>query len=395
MSPLNRRLANLAFANFTAGTGVLVVAGMLNEVAADLHVSVAVAGQLFTASSLAICFGAPILAGLTTRIDRRVLLAGALAAFGVLNFAAALAPGYVILVVARLAMGLCVAIITPQAAATAGVLAPPAERGRALSMVFLGFAISSVVGVPLGAYLGAVLGWRMTVALVGVLAVVAAGAIWFLMPAGLHVAKMDRKAWRDLAGSAAILLVIATTVVQATGQFVLYSYIAPVLKEFLSATPATISLLLLWLGVAGVAGNIIAGRWIDILHPSRIIYLALAAMLAAFVMWPSTRGSFALMGIALMLWGLGCFAINMSQQARLVALAPQLTSASIALNSSGIYLGQALGAMGGALVIGEAGFGALSWVGAIFLAAAMGVSMLAGNARSGAQTKGGAAPPEK
>jgi predicted MFS family arabinose efflux permease len=387
VSPLNRQLANLAFANFTAGTGILIVAGMLNELAADLDTSVAMAGQLFTASSLAICFGAPLLAGLTTRIDRRVLLTAALALFALLNLAAAMAPGYAMLAVARVAIGLCVAIVTPQAAAIAGMLAPPAERGRALSMVFLGFAISTVAGVPLGAYLGATLGWRITFALVGALGFIAAAAIWFLLPAGLQVAKMDRKAWRDLAGSAAILLVIATTVVQGTGQFVLYSYIAPVLREFLAATPVMISLLLLWSGVCSVAGNIIAGRLIDRLHPPRIIYAALAAMLAAFLMWPATRGSFALMMLALMLWGFGCFAINISQQARLVALAPQLTSASIALNSSGIYLGQALGAMGGALVIGEAGLGALSWAGAIFLAAAIGVSMLAGKAGAAVRPK--------
>ena len=378
MSLRDRRLASLAFANFTAGTAILIVAGLLNELAADLRVSVAAAGQLFTASSLAICIGAPLLAALTTGIERRLLLGLALAGLALTSFAAALAPGFATLVAVRALMGVCVAIITPQAAASAGVLVEPAARGRALAVVFLGFSVSTVLGVPLGTWLGALLGWRVTVAIIGGLALAAAAAVWFALPARLHVARMDRHAWRELAGSAAILLVIATTVVQGTGQFVLYSYIAPALREFVGATPLALSLFLLWNGVCGVTGNVVAGRLIDRVGPPRIVHAALALMLAAFLLWPATRGSVAITAAAIMLWGLGCFAVQTAQQTRLVLLAPQLASASIALNSSAIYLGQACGAVIGAAVINEAGLGGLSVAGALFLAAAIGVSLLAG-----------------
>jgi predicted MFS family arabinose efflux permease len=78
-----------------------------------------------------------------------------------------------------------------------------------------------------------------------------------------------------------------------------------------------------------------------------------------------------------MVWGTGSFAFVSNQQARLATTAPALASASLSLNTSSLYAGQALGAALGGLMLGYAGFTALAPVGAAVVALALGVSVLA------------------
>jgi predicted MFS family arabinose efflux permease len=108
-----------------------------------------------------------------------------------------------------------------------------------------------------------------------------------------------------------------------------------------------------------------------------VVAISIGLMLAGFLVWPLAHGSLVIMVAACGLWGLGCFAINSAQQARLVGLATHLAPVSIALNSSGIYLGQAFGAMVGGLVIARQGMDALSWVGAVIFVLALGTSYAA------------------
>ncbi len=370
-------LLTLSFGNFVIGTGTMIIAGLLNLIAADLHTSVAAVGQLLAGYAIAVCVGAPILAGITSHISRRKLLVGALVLFAVGHAFAAVAPDYTVLMALRVLTGFGAAIFTPQAAATAGVLAPPQQRGRAIALVFLGFSLSSVLGNPISIYLGAAFGWRTALAVVGGISALCAVLLYRQIPQRFYVQRIDAAAWHDVWRNRALLLVLATSVLQAAGQFVLLTYVAAVFKEYIAATPAVIGLLFSWIGVTGLIGNVIAGLLMDRIGAARAVAIATAFILAGFLLWPLTRGSMPLMIAALGLWGLGAFAVNGAQQARLVALAPRLASASVALNSSSFYLGQATGAMLGGAALTSLGMSALSWVGAAILVLAFGASFVA------------------
>jgi predicted MFS family arabinose efflux permease len=189
------------------------------------------------------------------------------------------------------------------------------------------------------------------------------------LPAKLAVAPLDRRAWGEIARHRALVATILVTVLSGTAQFVLFTYIAPAVMAT-GATPTTLGLLFMWFGVCGFVGNLIGARTIDRLGPPRVVLVSLAVMFAAFVLWPLTRTSLATTVVAIGLWGLGCFAANSAQQVRLVGLSLRLAPASVAFNSSAIYLGQALGAVLGALVIAAVGLDGLSYAGlAIFVAA--------------------------
>lgn len=374
---MQSRLWSLTLGNFAIGTGVMIVPGMLNELTADLAVSPAKVGMLISAFAMTICVTGPLLAGWTSAIDRRKLLTASLLLYAAMHFVAAFAPSYDLLLVARMLTALGAAVFTAQAAATAGLMVPPETRGKAIGMVFLGWSIAAVIGTPIGAYLGAHIGWRPTLGLVGVLAALFAAGVWMQIPPKLFVAPMDRSAWKALFANTPLLLAISVTAIQALGMFTIFSYMALLLKDFIGATPTAISLMFLCFGITGVIGNFLGARVMDHIGPMRVGVMAMGCMLTAITLWPLTRGSLPVAVILTLVWGLGCFAVNGAQQARLVSMAPQLASASVSLNSSAIYLGQATGAFIGGVIVTAQGTANLSFYSAVPMAVAIAVSLYA------------------
>lgn len=376
---MDPRLLTLCVGNFVIGTGAMIVTGMLNDIAGDFHLSAATAGQLVSAFALACCVGAPLFATLGSRLDRRLLLAGALAWYGALHLAAALAPDFGTLLVLRFATAIGAAIFTPQAAATLPLLVDPASRGRAISFVFLGWSIASVVGVPLGTWIGATAGWRVSLGSVGVLALVVAAVLWRVLPQGLTVAPVGRAAWAAVVRHTPLMLVVAVTMVASAGMFTMFTYIAPLLRDVHGVSGGALSLMFLAYGACGVTGNVLAAARMDRLTPSRVVRIALTTSMVAMLLWPLTGMGPVALVLVFMLWGIGGFATNSAQQARLVMLAPDRAAASISLNSSSIYLGQAIGALVGAGIYATAGADALHWGAAALTATAL---LLSARARS-------------
>jgi predicted MFS family arabinose efflux permease len=384
-APLPPVLWPLLFGNFVIGAGVMVVPGTLNEISADLQVPVAGAGQLITVGGVVMCLGAPLLAAVVAGWDRRRLLALSMLWYALLHLACAAAPGLGWLLPLRAVALVPPAIFTPQAAACVGLLVPPQERGRAITFIFLGWSLASVLGLPMGAYVGGTLGWRAAFGVIAVLSVVSAAWVWRTLPDGVRPPALSREAWAQTFASRPLMLCVAVTVLYAAGQFVLLSYLAPYFHQTLNASAAAISLLFMCFGAFGFLGNVLMSRHIDRIGADRAVLVSVALMAMSFIAWPLASISLLLAAIVLVPWGLGCFASNSAQQARLAALAPALASASIALNTSALYAGQAIGAGGGGWLILHAGFGVLHWAGLAALLAAMALSVLA--ARAAAQAR--------
>ena len=373
-------LVALCFGNFIIGTGTLIVPGMLPVLAEGLGMTLPVAGQLISAFAFTVCVSAPLLAGATSRFDRRKLLASMQLLYVFGHLAAALLDDFVPMLLVRVVTSFGAALFTAQAAATAALLVPPAQRGRAIAFVFVGWSISSVIGVSLGAYVAHTLGWRTGFALVALGALVGAALVWRFVPAGLKVQPVDARMWREILGNRTLLAVIAVTALQSAPQFVILAYIVPATTAFLEVSPAVLGLILAGFGLVGVLGNVLSARFVDRAGAANIVMWALFSMLASHLLWPWSAGSPALYLLVLFLWGLGSFSANSAQQARLASLAPQQTSVSVALNTSALYLGQAAGpAIGGGVlhhVFGIAGYQALAWVSVPLFVAAIALSAL-------------------
>lgn len=379
-APLSPVLWPLLFGNFVIGTGVMVVPGTLNDISASMHVSVATAGQLIAAAAAVMCLGAPLLASVVAGWDRRRLLTLSLLWYAVFLGLSALMPSFGSLLIVRVLTVVSPAIFTPQAAACVGLLVPPEQRGRAITFVFLGWSVASVLGLPIGALIGGTLGWRAAFAVVAVLSVVSAVWVWRAMPNGIKPPALSRAAWGEALRSPALMLCVAVTLLYSAGQFVLFSYFAPYFKVMLAITPLQLSLLFAWFGAFGLLGNILMSRRIDRIGAPSAVMWGVGAMALSLLLWPLGT-NLAMVAVVLIPWALGCFSSNSAQQARLVGIAPALASGSIALNSSAMYAGQALGAGSGGWLIAHDGMGSLHWFALAGLVASMAMSWWAGRQR--------------
>jgi predicted MFS family arabinose efflux permease len=366
----------LLFGNFVIGTGVMAVPGTLNEISSSLAIPVATAGQLITAGAVLMALGAPLCAALVAGWDRRRLLALSMLWYALLHLACALAPGFAVLLPLRVLALLAPAIFTPQAAACVGLLVPPEQRGRAITFIFLGWSVASVLGMPIAAFVGGTLGWRSAFGVVALLSVVSAAWVWRSMPDGVKPPALSAAAWKETLRSRALMTTVAVTVLYAAGQFVLFSYFAPYFKQRLDITPGALSLYFMWFGAFGLVGNMVMTRYIDRVGAPRSVMAGIVLMAISLALFPlgTTLWLAALVSIP---WALGCFSSNSAQQARLVGIAPALAAASVALNSSAMYAGQAIGAASGGWLITRDGMDSLPWAGVIGLLAAMAASALA------------------
>lgn len=359
--------------NFVIGTGVMVVPGTLNEISTSLAVNVATAGQLITAAAAVMCIGAPLLAAAVAGWDRRQLLALTLLWYAAGHVLSALMPSFAALLPVRMLTVIAPAIFTPQAAACAGMLVPPEQRGRAVTFVFLGWSMASVLGLPIGALIGGHLGWRMAFLAIAALSVVSATSVWLTLPQGIRPAALTAAAWSRVLRSPVLMGIVSVTALQGAGQFVLFSYFGPILKQGFGADATTLSVMWALFGACGLIGNMVVSRFIDRIGAGRMVLVTTVLIALSLLLWPMAS-TLAWLAVVLVPWGLGCFATNSAQQARLVGLAPALAPGSVALNSSGIYTGQAVGAALGGWLLANDAAAWMSWVGFALMLIAIALS---------------------
>jgi predicted MFS family arabinose efflux permease len=366
----------LLFGNFVIGTGVMVVPGTLSVISQSLRVPVATAGQLISAGALLMCIGAPLFASVVAGWDRRRLLALSMLWYAVLHALCAAMPDFASLLVVRVLTMASPAIFTPQAAACIGLLVPVHQRGRAITFVFLGWSVASVVGMPVGAYLGGALGWQSAFLLVAALSLISAMWVWRAMPDGVTPPAMSRSAWAETLQSPALMTCILVTTLYAAGQFVLFAYLSPYYKATLDISPLQLSALFMWFGALGLFGNIWMSRNVDRLGAPRMVWMGICGMMLSMAIWPLGT-SLILAAVVTSPWAISIFATNSAQQARLVGFAPALASGSVALNTSAMYAGQAIGTALGGLLISTDRMADLHWYGLAILVLALVASLWA------------------
>jgi len=146
-----------------------------------------------------------------------------------------------------------------------------------------------------------------------------------------------------------------------------FTFMGPLLKKLTEASPDAIGLVFGIYGVCGFLGVVVATRIVDTWEPYPTSLLFTCLLLAGISGWALGAGTFVLMAIGVAIWGLGFASTNSMQQVRLVAAAPPLAPATVALNTSVLYIGQAIGsAVGGLLfardLLHSTGFVAVGFV---------------------------------
>lgn len=360
----------LMLGNFATGLTILMPAGMLAVLAEGLNVGIRETGLLVTFGAAILCIGSPVVAWLTTRIDRRTLLLSTLAVMAAGNVASALAPNYSVVLALRLVMLAVAAIFTPQAASTIGLLMPAKQRSGAIAFVFLGWSLAIAVGLPLITFVAAYAGWRAAFLAGAIASVVPFGLLMFALPRNLLGPPLSLASFGVLARNRKIVLLLVITILQTSGQFTVFVYLAPLLQALTGASHEVIGLMFALYGVSGFIGNLIATRLVGRLGGWVTSAIFLGSVLIGMTLWAFGAGYLPVMGVGIAFWGMGFAAINSIQQGRLVQAAPDLSSASVALNTSSLYVGQAVGSGIGGLMYGMGLTHGVGFVGIAFVIAA-------------------------
>ncbi|WEV25171.1 MFS transporter [Streptomyces sp. 71268] len=383
-APISRVLP-LALATFAAGTDDMVIAGVLPDIAADLHVSEANAGQLVTAFALTYGIGTPLVAVLTARFPRRGVLLGGLGAFVALNLLASLAPSYGALLALRVLAAVAAAAITPAALAMAATMAPDHRRGRYLGLVIGGLTVSLVAGVPLGTWIGGGHGWRATmlfVAGLGALAWCGALAVPRTLADGADTgpgggatgAGAERGA--GLRGRLAplrqrpVLGVLLMIVVAASGGMMQMTYVFPVLRAAGHGIGHDdVALTITLMGCAGAVAAWLGGRGADQWGPRPTVVAAElghgAALLAVAALAWAGDMPYAAIASAMMLVALFAWSLTPPLQMLLLTLAPGAGMEVLALQTSALFLGASLGGVLGGLLLAHGSAAAIPLAGGL------------------------------
>ncbi|MGI5202197.1 MFS transporter [Spirillospora sp. CA-108201] len=377
------RLAALALTAFALQTDDFVIVGVLPSIAGGLSVSEAAAGQLVTVFSVICAAIAPVAAVVTASWPRRRLLTGGMLVFSAANLAVPLAASYPALMALRILAALAAAAVLPAVFAVTAALSPPERRGRDLATVMAGLTGAVVVGVPLGTWTGAVLGWQATFVTGGLLGLAALAFLRVAVPdAPPSPATGLGERLRPLARPA-IMCALLAAVAAVLGNLMIQTYLAPFLAGAARVTPSGLGGLLVLTGVAGIVGGRLSGSLVDRFSPLRAFATASAAFIAAMgglaLAWSMRPAHLVLVVPLLLVWSAAAWAVPPPVQARVLALAAEETGPqALALSSSAVYVGASLGAGLGGWLLGTLGAGSLPLAAAACALGAVGLFRLAG-----------------
>ncbi|WP_019399213.1 MFS transporter [Pseudoxanthomonas sp. GW2] len=366
----------LTAGSFGIGCAEFVIMGLLLQVAADMQVTIAAAGLLVTGYALGVTVGAPALTLLTRRMPRKAVLLALMAIYSAGNLACTLAPDYATLMAARVLTSLTHGTFFGVGAVVATGLVPEARKASAISVMFSGLTLATLLGMPAGAWLGLHFGWRSTFWAMVVVGLASLLVIAALVPRSRGGdTPVPLRAELATIARPQVLLGLLTTMLGFTGVFVVITYVQPLLTRVAGFGEGAVSPVLLLFGAGMVVGNLLGGRLAD-RHPVPALLgtlLALAVVLAGMAV--AVRAP-AAMVLAVALLGVAAFATVPPLQLRVLrhaAGAGQNLASSF--NIAAFNLGNAAGAwLGGVAIERGPGLPALPWLASIVTLAGLAVA---------------------
>lgn len=367
----------LALGGFGIGTTEFVAMGLLPEMASGLNISEPTAGHVISAYALGVVVGAPLIAALTARVQRKHLLLALMAAFTVGNAASVFAPNYETLMVARFVAGLPHGAYFGVASLVAAHLAAPRQRAKAVALVMMGLSVANVIGVPVASALGQLLGWRSAFTLVAVIGVATVAAIWRWVPELGAMPVTNPITELGALRRPQVWMTLVIGMVGFGGMFAVYTYISTTLTDVSGLSRSLVPVALMIYGIGMVVGNF-AGGWLAdrALMPGLFASMTtLVVVLAAFVV-----ASHNVVTALVLVFAIGAAGSSMvpGLQTRLMDVAADAQTLAASLNHAALNIANAFGAwIGGVVIAAGYGYTAPAAMGALLAVAGLVVLGLA------------------
>ena len=360
----------VALSTFTVVSSEMMPVGLLTPMSEALSVSAGVTGLSLTITGVIAAVVSPFVPALIGLRDRKAVLVTFMVLLSLANALTATAPNFPVLTFSRILLGIAMGVVWGLAAGLGPRLVGGPRVALATTLIFSGVSIASVLGVPLGTLLAALLGWRATFWALALVGVVSAGVLVLTLPA-LPVHQRTRLdgtvgALRNRGVTAGL----AITGLIVLGHFTGYTYVRPVLESDAGMSAGLIASCLLVYGLAGAAGNFTLGPLAGRCTKEAVI-TALAGVTLAAALLPFATASTVTVLIVLVVWGASYGGVSVSTQTWVRTADPTRTEASAALWAGVFNASIALGAFAGGLVIDRAGNRALLLSAALITAAGL------------------------
>ena len=345
---MKKSLVALAFGTLGLGIAEFVMMGILPDIAADMHISIATAGHLISAYALGVCVGAPVLI-LARKYPLKHILLGLVVGIMLGNTCAALAPNYWVMLFARFLSGLPHGAYFGVASIVAEKLADKGRGSEAVSIMIAGMTIANLFGVPLGTALSASISWRLTFGLVGFWGILILYFIWRWVPQVEGVPDTGLRGQFRFLKTTAPWLLLGATLLGNGGTFAWYSYVTPLLTHEAGFPAHTITFLMILAGFGMVIGNLTGGRLADRYTPGKVAAVA-QGMIGLSLLLIFFFAGISWVTVILMCVCTAClFAVSSPQQVLLIRYSKGGEMLGAASVQVAFNLGNAIGAYAGGL----------------------------------------------
>jgi MFS transporter, DHA1 family, inner membrane transport protein len=373
---MRKPLLALAVSAFGIGTSEYIIMGLLPDLAHSLNVSIPKSGILVSGYALSVTLGSPLVALALSRMDRKRALLILMGMFIAGNALCALAPTFLLLLLARILTALCHGAFFGIGSIMAFHLVPRSERAQAITLMFSGLTLANVLGVPAGTALGQAFGWRFAFWALVPVGLLAGLGLWRMVP---HQAPESMQLKHELRAALRpqVQLVLALSTLCSLSLFCVFTYIAPILEQITHLSPISVSKVLVVFGVGITVGNLVGGRLAD-WKQMGVLIVGIMSLIVILLAMPFLVLSLTPAVLMIFVWGAVAFATGSPLQARIVEQAKGAPNLASTLNQGAFNLGNALGAsLGGIMLTQGVSYRYLPWGSAAVAAVALMVALIA------------------
>jgi predicted MFS family arabinose efflux permease len=347
---------------FAIVTTEILPIGLLTSIGAGFDVSDGRAGLMMTMPGFLAAVAAPLVTVTTARLDRRAMLCALILLLAIANLLAAAATDYWLLLVSRALVGVTIGGFWSIGAGLASRLVPPESVGRATAVIFSSVPLGSVLGVPAGTFIGEIAGWRTAFVVLGVLSAAVFAALIVTVPTLPPQRPTRMSELGSLLRGANTRFALTMTFLIVIAHFSAYTYVTPFLEDITRAGSATITVVLLAYGVAGMIGNFICGSAVS-RYPRATFAAVAIAIAGATILLPVLGGGLPGAIVLLVIWGMAYGGVPVCSQTWFAKSAPRSTEASSVLFTASFQATIAIGALAGGLVVDRSSPAAIMTIG--------------------------------
>ncbi|MGI2296353.1 MFS transporter [Paenibacillus sp. GXUN7292] len=364
---------NLFLLTFVLGTSEFVIVGLLNEISADLNIALSTAGATVSAFALSFAIGTPVLTAIFSRFSKYPLMLILIAVFITGNVITALSGTYTLLILSRILTAIVTGVLIALAMSVASETIPAAKRGKVIAIIFAGFTVASVIGVPLGTFIGQWSGWHSAFWFTSLLGIISLISCSITIPKRLHRTKGSLVKQVRLLGNPRILIAFFIPTLSIAATYTVYTYLTPLMKEVLLVQDRYISLVFLLYGVVSLFSTLLGGKIAarNGIKTLRYAFLLQAVILASLYVSSHSIVT-ALISISFM--ALVVYIMNSTMQLYFIDLAdkhyPAAKDLASSLNPVSINVGIALGSSLGGFAAANMRLIDVSWIGGFIAVAA-------------------------